>query len=411
MLWISELLRADGRTPRRRYSEQLRAASGADEARLRRILFGPGRSEAGPARRVGPAMVEAWTTVRTGDWLWLGSALDQVSSIAGGRVRARGSTRRDTEAANRVDFQPGEVIDIAKHGAPLLFDTAETTKDGLYSMDADEYSMLLDVARDCDSSGDEPASNFRRKDRSGSDPAGAVDGAGDARGEYAGCRDVESLTPLHQIFPYGSQFRNTTSSVGHAWVNADIRNDDQVRGAVAQVEATIRRHAGAQPLVLSAYSDGSVTGKGVAGSAAIVIETADGEVVATIRLAPTDVALSSGRTEWVGLVMVLIVAASHPAKNELRLDNVQVMNTFSDGLRKYARDWLKCTDSDVASLAWSLAEEHERRDFGGLEAIHVKAHAEDRKQRSQFTNHEEMNVRADELTHADVRQLSTPGHG
>ena len=29
------------RTPRRRYSEELRAASGADEARLKRILFGP----------------------------------------------------------------------------------------------------------------------------------------------------------------------------------------------------------------------------------------------------------------------------------------------------------------------------------------------------------------------------------
>ena len=36
VLWVSELLRADGRTPRRRYLAQLRAASGADEARLRR---------------------------------------------------------------------------------------------------------------------------------------------------------------------------------------------------------------------------------------------------------------------------------------------------------------------------------------------------------------------------------------
>ena len=61
VLWVSKLLRADGRTPRRRYSEQLRAASGADEARLKRILFGPGRSEAGAC--------EAWVTVRVGDWL------------------------------------------------------------------------------------------------------------------------------------------------------------------------------------------------------------------------------------------------------------------------------------------------------------------------------------------------------
>ena len=148
---------------------------------------------------------------------------------------------------------------------------------------------------------------------SGSGPASNTDGAGEVSGEYEGCRDVESLTPLHQVLPYGSQFRDTTSSAGHAWVNADIRDDDQVRDAVAQAEATIRRHAGAHPLVISAYSDGSVTGRGAAGSAVIVIETADGEVVATVRLAPTDVALSSGRTEWVGLVMVLIAAASHSA--------------------------------------------------------------------------------------------------
>ena len=64
------------------------------------------------------------------------------------------------------------------------------------------------------------------------------------------------------------------------------------------------------------------------------------------------------------------------------------------------RDWLKRTDRNVASLAWSFAEERELRGFGGLVAIHIKAHAEDRKQRSQFTHHEEMNVRADELTHA-----------
>ena len=54
----------------------------------------------------------------------------------------------------------------------------------------------------------------------------------------------------------------------------------------------------------------------------------------------------------------------------------------------------------MASLAWSFAEEREHRDFGGLVAIHIKAHAEDRKQRSQFTHHEEMNVRAGELAHA-----------
>ena len=322
-----------------------------------------------------------------------------MTSVVDGRVRARGSTRCDTEATNRINFWPGEAVDIAKHEPPLLVDTAELTGDGSYAMDADEYLTLIDVALDCGSAGDETVSNSRRADMSGGGSSSEAD-EDDARGEYEGCRDHESLTPLHQVLPYGSQFRDTTSSAGHAWVNADIRNDVQVKDAVAQVEAALRRHAGAQTLVLNAYSDGSVTGRGVAGSAAIVIETPAGEVVATVRLAPTDVALSSGRTEWVGLVMVLIAAASFKAKIELRLDNIQVVNTFNDGRRKYVRNWLKRTDRDVASLAWSLAEERERRGFGGLEAIHIKAHAEDRKKRSEFTHHEVMNVRADELTHA-----------
>ena len=97
--------------------------------------------------------------------------------------------------------------------------------------------------------------------------------------------------------------------------------------------------------------------------------------------------------------------AGHPARIELRLGNSQVVRTFNDGRRKYIRDWLKRTDRDVASLAWSLAEERERWGFRGLVAIHIKAHAEDRKQRSQFTHHEAMNVRADELTHAIISSM------
>ena len=40
-----------------------------------------------------------------------------------------------------------------------------------------------------------------------------------AAGTYGGCRDVASLTPLHQILPYGSQLRDTASSAGYAWAN------------------------------------------------------------------------------------------------------------------------------------------------------------------------------------------------
>ena len=133
-----------------------------------------------------------------------------------------------------------------------------------------------------------------------------------------------------------------------------------VRRATVQFEAVIRRHSDATPLIFSACSDGSVTGRGVAGPAAIAIETPGGEVIATVRLAPKAVALSPGRTEGAGLVMILVAVASHPGRIELRLGNIQVANAFNDGRHKYIRDWLKRTDREVASLAWSLAEERQR---------------------------------------------------
>ena len=82
-----------------------------------------------------------------------------------------------------------------------------------------------------------------------------------------------------------------------------------------------------------------------------------------------------------------MVNVPYPARIELRLDNIQVVDAFNDGRHKYVRDWLKRTDRDVASLVWSLAEERQRRGFGALTAIHIKAHAEDRKHRSLFTHY------------------------
>ena len=59
--------------------------------------------------------------------------------------------------------------------------------------------------------------------------------------------------------------------------------------------------------MLDAYSDGSVLAKGVEGSAAALVRVFGTDVSATVRLASVDVALSSGRSEWAGLVMVLYI--------------------------------------------------------------------------------------------------------
>ena len=55
------------------------------------------------------------------------------------------------------------------------------------------------------------------------------------------------------------------------------------------------------------------------------------DVSATVRLASVDVALSSGRSEWTGLVMVLYILREIRAPVVPRLGNLQVANTFNDG--------------------------------------------------------------------------------
>ena len=75
----------------------------------------------------------------------------------------------------------------------------------------------------------------------------------------------------------------------------------------------------------------SVVANGAAGSAAAIVCIGNSDVQATVRLASADVALSSGRAEWGGLIMVLVIATDVSAAIELRLDNLQVVNTFNDG--------------------------------------------------------------------------------
>ena len=62
----------------------------------------------------------------------------------------------------------------------------------------------------------------------------------------------------------------------------------------------------------------------------------------------------------------------------LRLDNLQVVNTFSDGLARYEHNWLRKSDRDMASLAWEVSAERERRGLGTLTVLHQLGHPEER---------------------------------
>jgi ribonuclease HI len=129
--------------------------------------------------------------------------------------------------------------------------------------------------------------------------------------------------------------------------------------------------SGLQPtlLALLAYSDGSAIADGVEGSAAAVVRIGDEDFSATVRLAAADRALSSGRSEWAGLLMVLCILRRVRADVTLRLDNLQVVNGYGDGEDRFAHDWLRRNERDMATLAWEAAAERERLGFGTIEVL------------------------------------------
>ena len=64
---------------------------------------------------------------------------------------------------------------------------------------------------------------------------------------------------------------------------------------------------------------------------------------------PIDVALSSGRSEWTCLVMVLCILREVCASVVLRLDNLQVANAFNDGEWHFRRNWLRRNDRETVT--------------------------------------------------------------
>ena len=133
---------------------------------------------------------------------------------------------------------------------------------------------------------------------------------------------------------------------------AALAADPQVAAAALSAEAAAVQSSGSQNtmLALLAYSDGSVIADGVEGSAAVVVRIGDENFSATVRLAAADRALSSGRSESAGLLMVLYIIRRVRADVTLRLDNLQVVNGYGDGEGRFANDWLRRNEREMATL-------------------------------------------------------------
>ena len=62
-----------------------------------------------------------------------------------------------------------------------------------------------------------------------------------------------------------------------------------------------------------------------------------------------------------------------------RLGNLQVANKFDGGEERFANDWLRHNERDMAPFAWEMAANRERRGFGLIKVLHQSGHPEKRK--------------------------------
>ena len=140
---------------------------------------------------------------------------------------------------------------------------------------------------------------------------------------------------------------------------------------------------------------------GAEGPAAAIVCVGGTVITVIIRLAAADKPLSSGRSEWRGLLLVLCIVRRVQAHVTLRLGNLQVVNTFSDGLAWYEHNWLRKNDRGMVSLAWELSAERERRGLGTPTVLNQLGHLdlEERMTPAQYDTHDRYNGRVDAATH------------
>ena len=240
-MWVSEMLRADGRTLRTRFAAELRQRvrnCEVDAQRICTVAFGRGRTAPGPRGRVGLPRVAACDVIEVGEFVWRDNCVCEVIGrrADGALVRVREMMIADMAASASVHAFGGADTQLAYYTeAPLWIDTASRDTDDVVHVEVDEVGMLRDVAA--------RAASGAKTSTGGSDwtPYGRVlvgDAANGTTTDIAtdGILDFDCVAEAHQIFPWGSQYRNVVSREGHAWILADLARDPQVAAAAALAE-------------------------------------------------------------------------------------------------------------------------------------------------------------------------------
>ena len=400
VMWVSELLCADGRTLRSRFDRDLqrRVRNCEVEAlQLCMVAFGHGRTRPARRRRVGIPKPALWTVLEVGDLLWRNNTVCEITlkNADSACVRVRDTFFDLTAPSTVYAFAGHDTSTILYTDTPLRIDTATTDSHGVVHVSWTEVLMLRDIEAEVAAA----TYSAREPPRSASSDSDSSNVTTTDRAD-CGILDYDCIAETQQMLPWGSQYRNIVSREGHAWVLASLDSDPQVVAAALAAEDAARQLDARDTPSLLAYSDGSVIADGIEGSAAAVIRIGNVDVCATIRLAAADRALSSGRSEWAGLLLVQAILRRVRADVTLRLDNLQVVNKFDDGEERFAHDWMRQNERDMASLAWEMAAARERRGLGSIKVLHQLGHPEKRKAAADYDEHERYNAKVDALTHA-----------
>ena len=152
VMWVSELLRADGRALRHRFGDglQRRIDNCEDDAlRLCSIAFGSGLTSPSVRPRVGRMLRAAWNGVRAGDYIWHGGMLRAVRELGSTTVALTTYGRSDGTVANRESqhcFTADGEGEISYDAQLIVVDNVREADDGKVYVAGDELIVVRAAA-------------------------------------------------------------------------------------------------------------------------------------------------------------------------------------------------------------------------------------------------------------------------
>ena len=316
ILWLSQMLRADGRTLRARYQRDVaeaRAESGKLAEWMKRLFPEHGRSRVAVGHLLKPAI---WRLQR-GDVVRTAAGPMVIMGMATTGRWGRRLTQMDGGAAARRRWESG---------------------------DSEEHLEDDEILSICDASLSTVAGR-----------AGYVLEVGEPLLGVAAERDNCDMAPQSELGWAWWSDRDAVVKHVHGTVNVRLEDNDKIaeaRAELARVTAAAAALAGAANVKLEMYADGSVTHDGARGAAALTAYVDDALAVAvSLPIKPMRGRLSSTRTERIGLAMAYAVAEEVDAgiEAELRIDNMGAVKTANKLEQPEPRRFFHEDDADVVT--------------------------------------------------------------